>query len=436
MKFLTMLSILISFQAYAKVESSFLTLQEFQSLSRQQQAQYLKSVQKIMAVMTKQSLYMASQDDVDLTRLPAASKENTSEKEKAMDELIATQTKKHLDKAYDDINQENAVGFKIGIPPVKQASADKPPQETPSTNPVPLKVATPNKVGAETPPASATPTKESPPDQAPAKIESVGTSHPVPNQTEIKPQPIPEPKAARVQSKQEVITETKQEQGRTLSPEELKTKSTGKSIAAEKTEPPPYRCMYSGWVLKTDPCKPQENFPEDYSIDVPGLDMKKMNCKGQTMCNPTLFGLKISDKCKSLRDCAAEAKPICVPTGAWPTEKCYELSTFKDATVAAEINDELNPIQYANFVEDFANLCSDEKIKTNPFAEMRNGKKRNVPAEVVRRDIKLTCGWAVKKMTAVNAAMKVEGAEGRRKWATEKEKSGPKKSKPPEGTQQ
>ena len=142
--------------------------------------------------------------------------------------------------------------------------------------------------------------------------------------------------------------------------------------------------------------------------------------KGQTICNPTVFGLELPKECNKLADCAADAKPLCVPTGAWPTESCYHKSTFREALVAAEIIDS-DSVQYDRFIKNFADLCDDEQIEKNSYADPEKRMNKKVTAEAVRKDIKITCGWAKKKMKSVYEVYKIPSPDDRNEWVKEKE---------------
>ncbi len=324
MKFLTLLLILIgSLRALGNTDSYLLNSQEFKSLNRQRQAEYLKSIQKIFAAMAKQSLYMASEDETSTSsRSPASVIKPTTLTSLDIQKLVALKTGKKMNQDSSTFTDVHDVNLQKTVSSVASSASIKP-----SSKPV----------------------------------ASADTAY--------------------------------------------------------------FRCMYSGWVIKSDPCQAQQKFPENFKIL--GVDSSQMIClKNQTMCNPILFGLKLPKKCEKLKGCENVAKPLCVSKGAWPTEACSKLSSVRETQIAAEINSELNPAQYDSFVQDFANLCDDDRIQNNPFAELKNGKKRNVPANVIRRDIKTTCNWALEKMKVVSAHMK-NNIDGEKNLTTNKKSNEP-----------
>lgn len=187
------------------------------------------------------------------------------------------------------------------------------------------------------------------------------------------------------------------------------SKSKAQPKAKSKTETTHFRCMHTGFVVKKDPCTGYQKIPDWMGID--GVIEKNKSCQtGFSVCNPIIFGLQFDnpDKCKSLLDgeCSKTAKPFCARRGLWPTEECHKMATANSnngTAVAAEISSQIKPSLYEEFKKDMEVLCDPEKIKTNPFAEYRNGVKRSdKTAQAVRDDLAQTCGWATKQLNLLN----------------------------------
>lgn len=194
---------------------------------------------------------------------------------------------------------------------------------------------------------------------------------------------------------------------RDLTPQQqmMVKKSTGKNKSSH------FRCMHSGFVIEQDPCSGLQKIPD--WIKIPGMTDKNKSCgPGLSVCNPVIFGLaNLPMKCDSLLDpgCAEHAKPFCARRGLWPTEECHDMATAqgnRGTWFAAEISTKIQPELYKKYQEQMKGLCDPEKIKTNPFAEYKNGVKRgDKTAQAVRDDISKTCTWAEKQVNLLNEAI-------------------------------
>ena len=486
MKFLIMLVLVLgSFRAFAEEEQYLLTSQEFKELSKDQQAKYMKSLQKILAEMTKRTLYMAGEESSSAnSRMPAnvAGMGATAKKDQRdIDELIAEETKVVGGTAKTRADASNfsdpgATGFKVG-----GKSAPKPASDSPAVpvaeNPTPAAKETSPAAANETPApvaskeSPAPEVKETPAPVAKATPAPVAKEKPAAKAAPAKVTAAPAAKTAKVTPESEIINETAD--GKEIAPakkaETTSTSSTpstskvdaasvkdAKAAVAKKETTPAdakatpkaaaktddkaegkttgnnYRCMYSGWVVAKDPCQAQDKFPDYYSIE--GVDKSKMVCPGKTMCNPTVFGLNVPKNCKTLSegDCSMKATPLCVKKGAWPTEDCYHLSTFKNAQIAAEINSTIDPVQFDHFRDSFTDLCDPNKIKSNPFSETANGHARTPEKkEAIQKDIRITCSWARKQLQLLKDATNIDKmADGKAKDDARKKWDGSKQSAP------
>lgn len=168
-----------------------------------------------------------------------------------------------------------------------------------------------------------------------------------------------------------------------------------------------FRCMHSGFVIEKDPCRGHQKIPDWMGID--GMAENNKSCgPGFSVCNPVIFGLKLSNGCDFFlqEGCSLKAKPFCAQSTLWPTEECHKMATDnqnRGTVVAAEIRSEVKPQLFERFEQQFNSLCNPENIKTNPHAEMKNGKPRSdKSAQAVRDDITKTCQWAQKQTDLLN----------------------------------
>lgn len=417
---------IVSLDLYANEQNYLLSSEQFNSLTREQQAKYLKKVQQILADMTKRSLYMAGNESLADFRMPAADVVIGSDIETAIDNIMKPQQKPRTETA------DKTVAKLPPTPPRREETPSQP--ESPPTPTVPL------------------PSQQAAPATLPNPLASLGCKRrkdktfycdpkngvglvisgsgddarytyskngrsivldknynvvsqtPAPSPaTSDKPSATSPPAAATAVQPTSVSSQSQSATPRADSSPTATTPPPAPRVAA----PPShgrraFRCMYSGWVVKTDPCAPQTSFPADYKLN--GIDSGKMKCpNGKTMCNPTLFGLVVPKECKKLSDCISNATPICVPTGAWPTVDCFNASTPQFTLMAADLIKD-NSAVWDQYNKDFADLCNEEKINSNPFAEAHNQRNNKATAKAIRDDIRKTCKFAQNQLNIVNEA--------------------------------
>jgi hypothetical protein len=389
-------------------ETAILTSDELHSLKDEAQARYLKSVQKILAEMTKKTLYMASKGKTSGTRMPASTLFEIEQRKSSgpvtdlrgsatadpgqpssgdednkvtLDSLIAKQEKKEA--------REKRKGIRI-----REIVEDP---SSSSSQPTAAAVA----------PQGASTTSAVSNDNPSEPIESKETTKKT--EIELTEKAIASnSKKAHRKSEDIPIDGSKEadEIDKKMIASNEKKKPVVEKNVIEKKEGNFFRCMHSGWVVEEEPCKAQETFPEGYTIE--GVDMSKMKCPGQTMCNPTLFGLRLTKPCIKFADCENTAKPLCVSRGAWPTADCYKMSTFEDTLVAVEIGKK-NKQLVDDYSQKFSQLCDKDNIAANPFADTKNGKPRSKKeAQYIRNDITLTCGWADAQLKAAKEAILID----------------------------
>jgi hypothetical protein len=156
-----------------------------------------------------------------------------------------------------------------------------------------------------------------------------------------------------------------------------------------------YRCMYSGFVLKRDPCRGPQSLPDDMRFR--GIKTDDLTCDdAQVLCNPILFGLKkdcsLAPEVKEADAlaCLATAQPLCVPRGKYATKKCGEESSADGYLEAAAALIRMNPDMWTSYMTSFYELCDDKMIVMNEFTEIKDGEPREIP-EATLKDVEQTC---------------------------------------------
>ncbi len=373
---------------------SFLKTEEFQKLSQEKKIQYLNGLQKIIVGMSKLSPYMADADQQSDNRQPASSKKSAKDDFDAGNGFMEPPTLT-TDPAVQAAIEATAVPASAPAQAPK-ASAPPPAPTLPAAvaTPVtqqkitgvpqpPLEPAKPAAAASQPAPASA------PAKPAAAQPAALASSASAP----AKPAPAaaaPAPEKAKPEAAKPVTA---------IAP----TPGKKPAVASDSQ----FRCMHSGFVIEKDPCRGFQKIPDWMGID--GLSENNKSCgPGLTVCNPVIFGLKLSNGCNSFlqEGCSQKAKPFCAQGTLWPTEECQKMATDnqnRGTKVAAEIRSDVKPQLFERFEQQFNSLCNPENIKKNPHAEMKNGKPRSdKSAQAVRDDITKTCEWAQKQTNLLN----------------------------------
>lgn len=183
---------------------------------------------------------------------------------------------------------------------------------------------------------------------------------------------------------------------------------TAKSAAPEKPNTSDngyYRCMYSGFVVKSHPCVAPNKLP----WDLHGLDAKTFICENNTvMCNPFLFGFKAecdwSTSSTTIPEaCSANAKPYCVHRGLYATKNCGEASNNDGALEAAVHLIHSNPLVFNQYGESFQALCNHGLINFNSY----KGQLKPQNTKKTKADIKRTCDNARVRMAEIKKRYQV-----------------------------
>lgn len=160
-----------------------------------------------------------------------------------------------------------------------------------------------------------------------------------------------------------------------------------------------YRCMYSGFVIKSHPCVAPSKLP----WDLKGLDSKSFTCEGGTvMCNPFLFGFKSDCSWSATateipETCTASAKPYCVRRGLYATKNCGEASNNDAALEAAVHLIHNNALAFNQYGESFQALCNQGLINFNSY----KGQLKPQNTKKTKADIKRTCDNARVQMAKI-----------------------------------
>lgn len=331
-------------------EISFLKAEQFNQLSKENKIRYLNGVQKIIVGMSKRSPYLADADLQSDSRKPAN-----------QDEFAA----------FDGPPPSAAAAAPAAAPAASAAVAASAAQPAAEARP-----AVPTPYFVRVVPAAPVAQPAAAPASAPAA-------------------PAAKPAAAALPTQVTPVIRTQ-------------AATVAKDIRLD-TGDSQFRCMHSGFVIEKDPCRGHQKIPDWMAIE--GLPEGNRSCSpGFSVCNPVIFGLKLSQGCDFFlqEGCRLKAKPFCAQGALWPTEECHKMATDngnRGTVVAAEIRSEIQPQLFERFKKDFNSLCNPENIKKNPHAEMKNGIKRSdKSAQAVRDDISKTCGWAKKQTALLNEA--------------------------------
>lgn len=333
---------------------SFLKTEEFKKLPQEKKIQYLNGLQKIMVGMSKLSPYMADADQQADSRRPARK---------------------------DDFENWE-------ISPPSSATVDPAVQAAVTAAPVAASAPAP-RASAPTPAPTPAPVPSAPAYQPKARL----------------PQPPLEtanqPVAAAARPAVAPVRQSVEASRPTLQPVKP---PENKPVTGSDSQ---FRCMHSGFVIEKDPCRGHRKIPKWMGID--GMSENNKSCgPGFSVCNPVIFGLKLSNGCDFFlqEGCSLKAKPFCAQSTLWPTEECHKMATDnqnRGTIVAAEIRSEVKPQLFERFEQQFNSLCNPDNIKKNPHAEMKNGKPRSdKSAQAVRDDITKTCRWAQKQTNLLN----------------------------------
>ncbi len=382
MRMIFVFFVFLSLPLYAANSFYLLSYEEFKSLKPQQQTHYLKQVQKILSRMTQKTLYMANKTTPS-SRVPASDPVSSSD---------------DLSPGYYIGSQKITVQKPKPIEPIQPQAYSQPiPNHALIEKDLPL-----------LPPSS--PQKKT----STAPTQKTNSSIPLAESLSANEELVSVMPAASPHKKE--ITQN------TAHPSSIVPLKESLSPGETLVEPSPssqkgqYRCIYSGWVVETDPCSPQRQFPTEFKLN--GIDSKQMKCsRGQTLCQPFVFGLKIPSSCQKLSDCKDKAEPICVQTGAWPTVDCYQQSTMKETRSAATLILE-NKDQYNHYMQQVSDLCDPNLIDSNPFLDPQNRKSKRASAAAVKYDILQTCGWAKTQLKQVFESLNIPyNEEKSNKWS-------------------
>ncbi len=186
------------------------------------------------------------------------------------------------------------------------------------------------------------------------------------------------------------------------------SKTEGEREVAEVFNKMYYRCMYAGFVIKSDPCVAPKKVPWNLT----GINLDKFECTQDTvMCNPLLFGVNVSscdwksakENPDKIKECLLESKPFCTPRDSAATKNCAKLSNTDvalETAVYLNKNSKDNEKVFAEFGTQFTQLCDEKMINYNNY-----GKKRRSTSsrETIRRDIEVTCENARKRLKEVTS---------------------------------
>lgn len=157
-----------------------------------------------------------------------------------------------------------------------------------------------------------------------------------------------------------------------------------------------YHCMYTGFVIKTEPCVPPTKVPWDLA----NIDEETFVCEnGQRLCNPLIFGVKTTCDFEKETEaaCMASAKPLCVRRGATATKSCLSASNNENGLKSALALVNNNPTAWDEYMGSFESLCGKKNILKFK-SERRN--------ERIKKDVEATCQVALTRLQEISAKWK------------------------------
>ena len=173
-----------------------------------------------------------------------------------------------------------------------------------------------------------------------------------------------------------------------------------------------FRCMYAGFVLKGD-CKAPTQLPKD--LKLVGITPDHFSCdKSLVLCNPLIFGgagsCPVVPKMKKQTDakCLIDMKGFCKPKSNSATKDCLEeaeKSPHNLENTALLIH--ANPDAWNEYTNSFHELCDEEKIAQNSFTK-KKGSKNRTDQDHVKQDIEKTCGWARERLLKLRNDVKID----------------------------
>lgn len=173
-----------------------------------------------------------------------------------------------------------------------------------------------------------------------------------------------------------------------------------------------FRCMYAGFVLKED-CKAPSKLPKNLKLT--GIAPNNFGCeKSLVLCNPLLFGGAAScpADAKTIKEkatqCLSEMKGFCKPKSSSATRDCLEEAEKSPNNLEnTALLIHANPEAWNDYTNSFHSLCDEEKISQNTFARKKGNKVRE-DSDHVKKDIAKTCDWARERLLKLRTSSKID----------------------------
>jgi hypothetical protein len=174
-----------------------------------------------------------------------------------------------------------------------------------------------------------------------------------------------------------------------------------------------YRCMYSGFIIKNDPCRGPTKLP----FELNGLNFKaktdgkntlfepkdfKCDKEDEIICNPLVFGARVDCDWKNTPEkdryakCMMTSKPYCVSAGGYATRDCDKQSnndTAIEVAVYVMSLTDANKKVAIDFNKSFSELCDGHLIDFN-----RSANKAKTLGDISR-----TCEVARTRLKAIRS---------------------------------
>ncbi len=183
-------------------------------------------------------------------------------------------------------------------------------------------------------------------------------------------------------------------------------------LLPKKKEGEFFRCMYAGFVLKED-CKAPSKLPKDLKLT--GIAPNNFGCdKSLVLCNPLLFGgaascpIDAKTNKEKAAQCLSDMKGFCKPKSSSATRDCLEEAEKSPNNLEnTALLIHANPDAWNDYTNSFHSLCDEEKISQNTFTRQK-GDKLRPDSDHVKKDIAKTCDWARERLLKLRTSSKVD----------------------------
>ena len=185
----------------------------------------------------------------------------------------------------------------------------------------------------------------------------------------------------------------------------------GTSLVPKKSDGEFFRCMYAGFILKEN-CKAPSSLPKN--SELLGIKKDNFNCdKSLVLCNPLVFGgvascpIDAKTNKDSAAKCLSEMKGFCKPKSTSATHECLEEAEKSPNNLEnTALLIHANPAAWNDYTNAFHGLCDEGKISQNRFTQ-KKGEEPRTDTDHVKKDIEKTCDWARERLLKLRDEAKI-----------------------------